>query len=139
MSIAVVSMIGSVAIYGITSVLPGTKDGKLRRDVATLNRAFQTYEANGGDLSDLDAQGALNKLKRKTTSESAKQLAGLAGRMVDNRLAVALQTTEEATGDRPRAYWNATTKRFEVRSTGGQGIREFVLKEEQINQDAENQ
>lgn len=134
MGIAVLSTIGSVAIYGISTMMPSTKDGKLRRDVATLNRAFQVYEANGGDLSDLDAQGALDKLKRKASSESAKQLAGLAGRMVDNRLAVALQTPQEASTDRPRAYWNSSTKRFEIRTTG-EGIREFVLNESIANRD----
>lgn len=128
--IAIISVMASAAYLVSTNVQKNTTATKLMQDVASVNRALAVYQASGGSLEGLsDAQAILDRLKTRMEREDAVQMAGMRGSLVDPRLAVALQTSQEGQGSEQRAFWNATNKSFYISTTGGAGIREFVMDE----------
>ncbi|MEZ5300280.1 MAG: hypothetical protein R3F11_06380 [Verrucomicrobiales bacterium] len=72
-----------------------------------------------------NSQAAIDKLKTATAGDNWREIAGLRGAMIDPRLDPKPIDDGES-GE--RAYFNASTKRFEIRKIGP-GIREFTLNE----------
>ena len=124
-AVAVIAVIAAIGVASISRYHTTVGNTKLESDVATLNRAVVAYQANGGSLDSLTEVGeVLAKLRAGAQSE---QLVGLKGSFVDARVTAVMLTPSEAsdTSNR-RACWNATKKRFELR-TDGSGAKEFVL------------
>jgi hypothetical protein len=129
MSIAILSTVTSFAVYTAVSVRSSSEEVKLGRDVAVLNKALRQYEMSGGSLVDItEPQAVINKLKTRLTGDNKKQMAGLRGSVVDNRLRVELQDANEISTTKPRARYRVDTRQFEIVTTGS-GIKRFVMDE----------
>jgi len=127
--LAVVSVLASAGYYTASTVHETARENKLESDVVTLNSAVQIYESIGGDISDLSGaaggtpeEKVLTKLKVKGDDEARSKFNGISGSLVDPRL-----TSGDVVSSGKRARWNTTTKRFEVVTSGGSGVREFVF------------
>lgn len=133
---AILSVVASGAYFVVSNVQDSSRNTKLMRDVATVNSALRMYEAGGGSLATLnDPQAVLDRMKAVMTGTAAKQIAGLKGRLIDPRLAVALQSTEEGKSSTQRAYWRNDLRQFVISESGSPGIREFVLDEALASRD----
>jgi type II secretory pathway pseudopilin PulG len=125
--LAVVGAIAATTGIGVVAVQhsrEASEESKLQTDVGRLNNAVQTYLMNGGTIpADADAAGVLARLKTKATAATAKTVVGLTGPFIDERIA----GVDSGSGAGPvRATWNATTKRFEL-TTSGTGYTSFHL------------
>lgn len=130
LSVAMMSVMAGSVLLVVNNVQQAASETKLMRDVATLNRAIQTYRISGGSLAGLtDPQDVLDRMKRKLNSSEAVRMAGLRIRVVDTRLSLRLQTSVEAASSEQRAYYNQDQKSFIIATSGGQGIKEFVIDE----------
>lgn len=123
----VVAVVGILAGVGTTVVMQAkerSREIKLESDVATLNRAIQTYQASGGSLEDTaSAEEVLAQLKTAAKGDTAKQLVGFRGMLVDDRLS---PVVVKGGGGKPLAVWNAEDKRFVVKQADS-GIERFNL------------
>jgi type II secretory pathway pseudopilin PulG len=120
-AIAATTGIGVVAVQQSREA---SQESKLQADVGRLNNAVQTYMMNGGTIpADANADAVLARLKTKATAAAGKTVVGLTGPFIDERIS----GVESGTGAGPvRATWNATTKRFEL-ATSGAGYTAFHL------------
>ena len=85
--LGLVYVIATVAMVSTNNVRERVARQKLERDVATINRAIQLYELNGGNLGAWNwEQSVINKLKAKSNDLDAEKTAGLTGRYLDSRL-----------------------------------------------------
>ncbi len=121
-SIGILSSIVGVSVFAL-SYLKGTKQQKLKTNVAMLNSAARLYEANGGSLEGIvDHRQVIARLK--TVSSNWKEIAGLRHSMVDVRLDI-----EETSKDGGwRAVWVPEKKRFTL-AKAGTGIADFFFNE----------
>ncbi|MEM7010717.1 MAG: VWA domain-containing protein [Verrucomicrobiota bacterium] len=128
-AIAVIGIVAAVAMSGISGVTTGAQATKLESDVSTINQAIDVYTANGGSLEGITKpQDVLDKLKTARSGDAA-EFAGLRGVMLDKRLAVRLQTTEEAATESVRAIWVSSANHFMTVRGGVGGVKEFYLDE----------
>src|SRR5262249_31788666 len=114
---------------------------KLQRDVTVINSAIRTYLVNGGVFLQADLQNpatVLTKLKNTANANSRKEIAGLRGSMMDERLSVEMQKASEAGEGTWRARFIADPGNpgFVVQRSGPPGIRRFVLDERLAGQPA---
>jgi choice-of-anchor A domain-containing protein/prepilin-type N-terminal cleavage/methylation domain-containing protein len=140
MVIAVVSTVAAGALLGISSVSESAEATRLDRDVRVVNGAIRAYLLNGGTFLEtdlVDPARVLAKLKSRASADSARQLAGVRGSMVDQRLTFELQSEEEAVsnGERARFIADRLNPRFVIERGGSRGIRRFVLDSEMAKQD----
>lgn len=122
-TVAVLGIVCGLGIFTTTHLKETATDTKLKNDIATLNRAVMTYQANGGSLAD-KATGAevLTALKSKVNAADARRLVGARGPFIDLRL----QGVAAEGGTAPRAVWDAARQRFQESDTGD-GFAQFIL------------
>ncbi|MDD5200602.1 MAG: chitobiase/beta-hexosaminidase C-terminal domain-containing protein [Terrimicrobiaceae bacterium] len=132
--VGVVAILSSVAIVTVSNVRESTQRSKLQSDVATINAAIQVYQVNGGTLPDVSSlpdankpDAILAKLKTRATDATAPTISGLRSNMVDLRLQAEMQEGGEPGTSQPRALWDGTARRFVVASSGGLGVKNFLL------------
>ncbi len=126
-TVAVIGLLAALATVTATHVVSKSHEQKLFSDVQTLNRGITAYLSSGGDLSEADSpEKVLSALKQGFAN--AARMPGWGGAKIDERLVAIRQTADEASGDRWRAYWNATGQQFELARGGGEGgIKFFEL------------
>jgi prepilin-type N-terminal cleavage/methylation domain-containing protein len=123
--VAVVGILSSMGYVSYTGQRQAADANKLASDAAVVNRAVALYLASGGSLDGVTApQEILDKLKADATAESAARRIGLNGTFLDARVKARVGN---ASGSQPRAVWNSGEHRFDVVTTGGSGVLEFML------------
>ena len=128
--VAMMSVMAGSVLLVLSNVQQTATDTKLMHDVATINRATQVYRISGGSFAGLkEPQDVLDRMKTKLKASEAVRMAGLRRSLVDHRLALRFQTSVEAATNEPRAYFNEDQQFFVIATSGGQGIKEFVLEE----------
>ena len=132
MVVAILSSIAAGAVFGVKNVVQATESTKLQRDVGVVNSAIRTYLLSGGFFRQSDLQNpktVLSKLKCRAGDQNAKELAGLRGAMMDERLSFELQTAAEAVEGVPRARFisDPASPRFIIQTSGPPGIKRFML------------
>lgn len=131
-TVTIIAAIATVAISMEGSRMHQTiGTNKLQSDVALLNQMVNLYLADGGSLDGISSeQAVLDKLKRARPSAEAKQQVGIStGRFVDVRLSAHTGTGPLLPGQSYRAVWvsTATSKRFNLDSSGAPGVDDFYL------------
>lgn len=127
--IAVLSGGGYMTAVGVQQTAAANK---LESDVATLNRAIEIYQANGGSLSGIqgaaDAEHGIDILRRLKQKGSAGvgTVYESQSSLVDPRVKAEWMSTSEAASSRPRAVWDSGSGNFVVR-TSGSGVKRFVM------------
>jgi hypothetical protein len=117
-----------VAFFGVGNLRKTGLEQKLFNDSALLNRAVDSYLANGGEFSEFDTtESVIIALKEAGRRNSDGRVPGFSGFYVDERLSWELVRDEDSTG--PRVTWNSTSGRFEI-SYRGRGVTEFGLADE---------
>ncbi len=139
-TIAVLSTVAAGALMSISDVTVSAEKKRLAHDVRIVNGAIKTYLMNGGIFLDSDLADparVLAKLKSVASADSAKQLAGIRGGMLDARLTIELQTEAEAAdgGERARFVADRRNPRFVIEEGGAPGIRRFVFDAEMAKED----
>lgn len=123
--VTVIGIIAAIAFAPIGDVNSSAQETRLTSDVKVINQAVAMYLANGGSLEGLSApQEILDKLKTVSASD---RLVGFQGAMVDKRMAAVMQTATEAASDTARALWNGSAQKFEIGTSGGDGVARFDL------------
>ena len=118
----------------ITPLLADVRKVKLDNDVASLNSAIDSFEAEGGDLSTtVTVAGLITALKATAANEEI--IAGYKGAYVDPRLEAVMQDAAETSSSAWRAVWDDTAKRLKVVSAGPDGVKEFRLNEALVGTD----
>jgi len=128
-TIALIGVVTTMAVSMIGSGMPQTvRNTRLIADISHLNQMVALYLADGGSMDGVTSeQGVLDKLKRARSSPDSKTNVGVTtGRLVDVRLRVRTSAGTMASGQSSRAYWNTSSKRFALRSSGS-GVDEFYL------------
>jgi len=126
-ALSVLGVLATVAVLSVGNVVGSAKEKKLEGDVDTLNRAVVAYIASGGDLSGISDPGEVIQLMKRK-SDASDRVAGHSGSVIDNRLGLRMQSSEEAGSGEARAVWNPAKLRFEIAQGGdGPGIAEFIL------------
>ena len=124
----------TVAIVVITPLLSDVRKVKLDNSVTSLNRALDSFQAEGGDVSAVTTAGdALNLLK--TTASQTDIIAGYKGSYIDPRLDTKLLAPAETASSAWRALWDDAKKRFVVAQSGSNGIEEFWFNESLLGND----
>lgn len=125
--IAVIAIVGSLAVVGYSEIREGTREQKLESDVQTLNRAVQLHRSAGGELENIESLSAvLEELKKATTSDTTPEAGGS---LIDRRIEPIFQTSEQAAENGLRAFWNPEILQFEVLREGEGGVHDFRLNE----------
>ena len=127
LTVSIMALLATVGTVTYGSLSKSSKQAKISSDVASLNRAVTSYLASGGSLSGASsATDVLTKLK--AASPNASRQPGLVGSKLDSRASFVMQSASEASSGDLRAYWDNTTKKFTVASSGSAaGIKQFVL------------
>ncbi len=127
--VSVIAVLGGAAYQGAVQLRRQTENAKLENDVRTINRSIPLYIADGGRFDGTeDAEAVIAKLKTRRNADSAAVSQFLTGDLIDRRIALEMQSEEEAASDVPRARWNG--EGFEViPGPGAAGIRRFYLDE----------
>lgn len=122
--VAVISVLGSIAVSLIINPIQSMKMSKLEQDTSQLNSAVQVFLSSGGRLDEAStAQEVIDELKRAVDAGAESEVVGLRGSLVDPRLVA----FEESGGEvRPRAIWFASIGKFMIEE-GPDGVREFRL------------
>ena len=129
LAVGALAIIAGLGIMSVSQTTNSSKRAKLESDISTLNAAVQMYLVNGGDLSGAATPNdVLAKMKTVVTAAQAeRQINVLTGSMIDRRLVAEMQTTTEAATGEPRVYWNASDQVFQLATSGGVGVKRFVL------------
>ncbi|MCB1094826.1 MAG: prepilin-type N-terminal cleavage/methylation domain-containing protein [Verrucomicrobiae bacterium] len=126
-AVAVIAMIAAIGFASFSGYRKAVEARKLESDVSTLNRAVSAYLTNGGSLASItDIEQIIAKLKTKAASAQQEQVVGLKGAFIDPRLSAVMQTTAEASTAEPRAIWDASLLKFQIKNSG-LGVKKFVL------------
>lgn len=122
---AVIGILGAIGIGALSSkILPGTSAVKLRQDMGVLNSAILAYQVSGGNLPDnLDEESVIAKLKTTASASSRNFLPGFTGSFLSQGVEFQMQTSEEAKTEMPRLRWNDGAKKFEIATSGENGIK----------------
>ena len=125
-AVAVIALIATIGFSAVNDLRNRSSEAKLAKDLLTLNAAADVYRASGGSLEGMVLpQEVLDKMKTTASDKTSKLLvAGAKGSFVDRRLRAVMATSEDS--DRPRASWNPSQQRFELKTTGV-GAIEFAL------------
>lgn len=127
-TIAILTIVSGIGYAVVSNYQSGADEQKLKTHVASLNSALKIYLLNGGDLTGANtAEDVLTRLKTIADDDSQKQIVGVRGSMIDQRLAPVYQSGNEITSAAPRAIWDATQKEFVLKYTPVMGIKEFSL------------
>ena len=128
--IAVLGVLSSVALVMIGKQPVAMRDTKLEADVTTLNHLAALYVADGGTFVGLtNAQTVLDRMKRARPDADLKRHVGASsGRLVDTRMK-AIVTSAITNDGSQRAKWNTQRQRFEMTTSGGSAVKEFILDE----------
>ena len=132
--IAALAAISAMGYVSISNTITSANGKKLSSDVASINRSIQIFQSGGGSLSGLtgsdDGQGSHNDVltKLKTKGDPSKIL-GVTSSALDARIYAVYQTSAEAAKSSPRAVWNAAAGRFQIATSGGIGVKMFLLNE----------
>lgn len=126
-----VAIIGGLTAGGyliVQNVRQNAAETKLDLDVRQLNQALRVYQTHGGKIpSGLTGEQVLAKLRRTAANPNHP---GLKGKLIDPRMTIRWQESNEAKGSSKRAYWNDVSKQFELTSTGtATGVKEFYFGE----------
>ena len=85
--IAGLALVVAVGLVAVLNANNAARETKLRQDVASLNRAVQTYHMSGGNLSTAtNATEVIAKLKTTMRNSERSTMAGLRSSMIDARL-----------------------------------------------------
>ena len=127
---AVMCVISGVVLLIMDNARRTAIDTKLIRDVANINRAIQMYRIQGGSLTGLSqAQDVIDRMKAGLDTGSPDQMPRPGNNLIDPRLDIRLQTSMEASSNEQRAYYIPNQRIFVIATSGGQGIKDFVLNE----------
>lgn len=123
--IAILSGAGYMALQ--TNMNAVSQRAKLPQDVATMNRAVETYLASGGSLDGVTSPAAV-LAKLKTRAVDRQQIAAVNGSMIDPRITAVTSTTSEE----DVAFWDPEKKIFriinrEALPSGTPAISEFKV------------
>lgn len=130
-TIAVVSVLSSLAYVTYSSLGESSREAKLESDVAVVNQASRLYVANGGTfIGNETVEEVINKLKSSATAASGNSLAGMTGSLIDRRIVPVLLDSEEIETSRLRASWDSAQQQFVVSRNGSGAVREFQLRED---------
>ena len=142
-ALAILAAIGAIGVVAVTNAKTSADSRKLASDVASINRSVQIFRSNGGNLTGLSwaesptgshKNAVLNQLKARASSS----ILGVTSSVLDARVYATYQTSAEAATSSPRAVWvtnNATDFRVQVVTSGGIGVKEFYLDEDQAASD----
>jgi len=132
---AVLAAITAVGYVAVSNTRTGADSNKLNSDVASINRSIQIFQSGGGSLAGLtgtdDGTGSHSDVltKLKTKGDPSKVL-GVTSSALDARIYAVWQTSAEAGTSSARAVWNAGAGRFQVTTSGGIGVKKFLLNED---------
>ena len=134
MVLAVVSSIGGAALMALSGTVRVAQTTKLEGDVRALNNAINMFRQGGGVFTPAqlaNTKSLLDRLKRKGDALSQKTHTSHRAGFVDERLTFVLQSTAEAATGARRAVLVNDSKgaRFEIKTSGVAGIREFAFDE----------
>lgn len=135
--IAVMGVLGTIAVSMLGAQFKVASDSKLTSDVTAVNNLISAYVADGGNLTGLTSpQAVLDKMKRSRADADVKRqhTGATSGRLVDTRLKVRTSTLTAPNG-RTRAIWNIRKQRFELSQASGTGVEEFYFDEALRNVD----
>jgi len=134
MLIAVLGVLGTIAVTMMGKQSAAVKETKLQSDIASLNNMVSAYIADGGSLSGLsNPQAVLDKMKRvRPQAEWQMHSGASSGRLVDTRLKARVSNSTTGT---PRARWNTQKQRFEISNAAGTAVTEFYLDDNLRNTD----
>lgn len=127
LSVAVIAIVSTLAIWMLTGVKPSASELKLRSDVDTLNRAVRVYVGSGGNLDGVtDPRQVVESLKTVSTKDEQRTIPGLSGRMIDPGLTPVIVDGRNV----PRlvAVWNSATKQFQVVESESAGSIEHLIR-----------
>lgn len=136
MLIAVLGVLGTIAVTMMGNQSAAVRETKLDSDVASINHMVSAYLADGGSLSGLTSpQAVLDKMKRvRPQAEWQMHSGATSGRLVDTRLKARVSSSNSTSGA-PRARWNTQKQRFELTKAGGAAVTEFYLDDNLRNTD----
>jgi len=131
-ALAAITAVGYVAVSNTTT---SAGSNKLNSDVASINRSIQIFQSAGGSLAGLngtdDGTGSHNDVLTKLkTKGDPSQILGVTSSALDARVYAVWQTSAEAATSSSRAVWNASAGRFQVATSGGIGVKKFLLNED---------
>ncbi len=141
--LATIGLLAGLGVSRFHNVTKASHSSKLQTDVTTINRAISIYLANGGRLTDAKSFGfsgdpieqkVLDKLKTRRNSFSSKTYSGVSGEMIDKRVAVRMQTADQAAAGELRAVWDPSSNQFAIQDSGT-GVQEFFLNDELASYD----
>ena len=125
--LAAMAAIGALGYSTVQDARASAKSAKLEADVDSINRSIQIFQSGGGSLAGLTTTDAvLTKLK---TKGDASRILGVTSSVLDARVYAVPQTAAEAATNSKRAVWNSGLGRFQIVSSGGIGVKEFLLNE----------
>ena len=125
--LAAMAAIGALGYATVRDARTNVKSAKLESDVDSINRSIQIFQSGGGSLAGLTTTDAV-LAKLKTKGDSSKIL-GVTGSALDARVYAVNQTSAEAATGSKRAVWNSGASRFQIATSGGIGVREFLRTE----------
>mgnify|MGYP001474809596 CR=1 FL=1 len=136
MLIAILGVLGTVAVTMMGKQPAAVRETKLNSDVASLNHMVSAYLADGGSLAGLTSpQAVLDKMKRTRPQADWQMHTGAtSGRLVDTRLKAKVSNANSVSSTQ-RARWNAQKQRFELTSAAGSAVTEFYLDDNLRNTD----
>ncbi len=109
MALGALSSITALAVFVMGNMTGDVAEQKLRADVATINAALRVFEANGGTIGvNWDEEDVLAELKTVASTVSDKKLAGIGGASIDPRVAIVMETPEEADDGNAKALWDVS-------------------------------
>jgi len=125
-TIAVMGGLATGAYVIITNVSESSARSKLEQDVRAVNNAIKVYMSQGGRLpSGITGDAVLATLRKEAANS---KLAGLKGSLVDPRMSIRWQSTNEAGKTMLRAYWDDAVQQFSLADSGSQpGVKEFYM------------
>jgi prepilin-type N-terminal cleavage/methylation domain-containing protein len=133
-AMAILAAIGAVGVVAVANTKTNADSSKLSSDVASVNRSILIFQSSGGSLAGLsgadDGQGSHNDVLTKLKTQGSQSILGVKSSTLDARIYAVYQTSAEAGTSAPRAVWNAGDGRFQVVTTGGAGVKQFLLNED---------
>lgn len=125
-TISVIGGLATGAYVIITNVSESSARSKLEQDVRAVNSAIKVYMSQGGRLpSGISGDTVLGTLRKEAANS---KLAGLKGSLIDPRMSIRWQSSQEAGETILRAYWDDALQQFSLAESGAQpGVKEFYL------------
>jgi prepilin-type N-terminal cleavage/methylation domain-containing protein len=127
-ALAVIGLVATIGIMALDNIQENSKMAKFEQDVHTINSAVSAYLVSGGSLAtSTTCAEVIAKLKTRASAVQSQEISGLKGQMVDSRLSGIMQTASEAATSEWRAVWVPAKNKFQIRTTGAAGVKEFAL------------